>query len=306
MKNIKNKKGFSLIELSIVLLIIGIIVAGITQSSRLIAQFKLSSARGITQSSPVSSIKDLVTWLESTSLSSFPEAQADNATEILTWYDINPATSTKYSATGSTTTTPYYTTNCINSLPCVRFTGSSSQFMTIGTTAITVPPIAGNDYTIFVVEQKRSSTANYFIGGSTSVAGNRITMGHASDTVTAFNNGIALGTTSATDNLTISGLAAYVTSVGVIHNVVVSGTSGSYYRNNKTTAGATGTITALSTSGFTSLQLGRTNIAATGSTNATYYTGDLCEVIIYARALKTEERQAVMDYLSKKWAITIS
>ena len=46
----KNKisKAFSLIELSIVILIIRILVAGVTQSSRLVTQFRLLSARNMT------------------------------------------------------------------------------------------------------------------------------------------------------------------------------------------------------------------------------------------------------------------
>lgn len=50
MKN-KFNKAFSLIELSIVILIIGILVAGVTSSSRLINQMRLTSARTLTQSS---------------------------------------------------------------------------------------------------------------------------------------------------------------------------------------------------------------------------------------------------------------
>ena len=64
MKNLKS--GFSLIELSIVVLIIGIIIAGITQASRLVRVSKLSSARTLTQSSPVAGISDLVAWWETT------------------------------------------------------------------------------------------------------------------------------------------------------------------------------------------------------------------------------------------------
>ena len=60
-KNIQ--KAFSLIELSIVILIIGILVAGVTQSSRLVSQFRLISARNITLSSPVPTIKNLAYWL---------------------------------------------------------------------------------------------------------------------------------------------------------------------------------------------------------------------------------------------------
>ncbi len=39
----KTNKAFSLIELSIVILIIGILVAGVTQGRRLVGQMKLAS-----------------------------------------------------------------------------------------------------------------------------------------------------------------------------------------------------------------------------------------------------------------------
>ena len=55
----KITKAFSLIELSIVILIIGILVAGVTQSSRLIKQMRLAMIKSMTLNSPVSSIKDL-------------------------------------------------------------------------------------------------------------------------------------------------------------------------------------------------------------------------------------------------------
>jgi len=51
--NSKIKTAFSLIELSIVILIIGILVAGVTQSSRLVRAIKLQTARSITNSSSI-------------------------------------------------------------------------------------------------------------------------------------------------------------------------------------------------------------------------------------------------------------
>ena len=41
----KPSKAFSLIELSIVVLIIGILIAGVTQGSRLVRQSRLSTAQ---------------------------------------------------------------------------------------------------------------------------------------------------------------------------------------------------------------------------------------------------------------------
>jgi len=61
-----NKTAFSLIELSIVVLIIGILIAGISQSSRLIKAMKLSTARSLTRSSDVNSINNLTAWFDAT------------------------------------------------------------------------------------------------------------------------------------------------------------------------------------------------------------------------------------------------
>jgi len=59
-----SNKAFSLIELSIVILIIGILVAGVTSSSRLVKRMKIITAQNLTTSSPISSIKDLIFWYE--------------------------------------------------------------------------------------------------------------------------------------------------------------------------------------------------------------------------------------------------
>jgi len=125
MKFFNNKKAFSLIELSIVILIIGILVAGITQSSRLIRQMRLSSARSITQSSPVSTIKDLIVWLESTSEKSFDDAEEENGLTVTNWYDLNPQGSFKYNAKANNVADkPTFIENGINGLPVLSATGS--------------------------------------------------------------------------------------------------------------------------------------------------------------------------------------
>jgi prepilin-type N-terminal cleavage/methylation domain-containing protein len=50
----KFKKAFSLIELSIVVLVVGVLIAGTIRSALMVAKFKV--AKAITQSSPVNLI----------------------------------------------------------------------------------------------------------------------------------------------------------------------------------------------------------------------------------------------------------
>ncbi len=50
----KRQQAFSLIELSIVILVVGILIAGVMQGRELISKVHLQTARLLTTSSPVS------------------------------------------------------------------------------------------------------------------------------------------------------------------------------------------------------------------------------------------------------------
>ncbi len=69
MKKHKNKNAFSIIEIAIVILVIGIFIAGIVTANYLYDRAILATAKGLTKGSPIPSIKELGLWLEtSTSL----------------------------------------------------------------------------------------------------------------------------------------------------------------------------------------------------------------------------------------------
>lgn len=129
----KNFKAFSLIELSIVILIIGILVAGVTQSSRLLRQVALSSAKSLTTSSPVHSISGLVSWYEPTLDKSFDEFEASDNSTVSKWYDINPTSSSKIDLIQTDATRrPTYTSNAVNGLPSLKFNGVNTYLKTNG------------------------------------------------------------------------------------------------------------------------------------------------------------------------------
>ena len=66
-KPIFYKKAFSLIEISVVIVIIGILIAGISNGIDLYQDYRLTSARNLTKNAPISRIPDLKLWLETTS-----------------------------------------------------------------------------------------------------------------------------------------------------------------------------------------------------------------------------------------------
>jgi prepilin-type N-terminal cleavage/methylation domain-containing protein len=88
------KKAFFLIELSIVILIIGILVTGVTQSSRLVSRIKLISLQSLTRSTDVVTVNGLSLWLETVLDNSITNSsgsfQISDNEAVSSWNDINP------------------------------------------------------------------------------------------------------------------------------------------------------------------------------------------------------------------------
>ncbi len=180
------KKAFSLIELSIVFLIIGILVAGVTQSSRLIKQMRLQVAQNITYSSPINSIKDLKIWLETSQARSINSAtnglNPDNNDKISSWNDISPQLITKInpSQTNDSLRPIYVETSPINNLPALKF-NSNEYLETISSGANQLPLSVGDDtFTFIAVWNSLSLSTTQAIfeqnTGNSLVSGSRASM----------------------------------------------------------------------------------------------------------------------------------
>jgi prepilin-type N-terminal cleavage/methylation domain-containing protein len=295
MKNNRDLRAFSLIEISIVVLIIGILVAGVTQSARLLSQAKISTAKTLTQSSPVSSVKNLVLWVESTSDVSFDSTETDDAVTITNWYDINPQNSLKNSFTA--TAKPAYTLNGINGLPAIKFNGTStimtsSNFSNIITGSVTVFAVVKLPASVAaqpLIGKRVGSSANFQFGTGTSAAGWQF----CDNTCPNY---------AAGSNAAVSANRAYVASV-VYTGTSTAGTSTStgisFFQNGALANATTETTTSPSTSVAGSLALGGDGVGG-------FFGGHIGEVIIFDRAIKKEERQAIEGYLGKKWGITMT
>lgn len=288
-KKIINNKAFSLIELSIVILIIGILVAGVTQSSRLIKKFNLQSAQNITRNSPVPAIPNLVVWYESVLESSFIDAEQQDQASITTWYDINPLTTNKANAVAlGASFQPRYIESSLNGLPGVRFDGADDYLRS------DTIQISGNQVTYFIVSLRRAYNiyASPFTTLSPSATFDNTSVAHFRaflenyNIMYPFRNGWGAATTHPGNNVLFMSCGIFNGSVNI-----------NYYNGV-----ATATANSAENFNVTSILLGSTWQASAPSN---HWNGDIGEIIIYSRALKTDERQDIEKYLAKKWKIKI-
>jgi prepilin-type N-terminal cleavage/methylation domain-containing protein len=309
----KNKnRAFSLIELSIVVLIIGILIAGVTQGSRLVNASKVQTAQTLSQSAPVTSVQGLVLWLDSSREDSFISTEASNATQLTKWYNVNPQVANLNRATTSLTTFTNSSANItyksvgINGLPSVSFANASrtSTFASPAGGRIVTPYQA---YTIFVVARVTSIAAtNAFLynGDSATFKG----FGVYSDSTGKMR--VDGGTTSAfaalVGNASAIANAARIMTVTIspdsVNGVATTTPAAKFYVNGKSDLTVTNLSANISTQGPNDiLYLGGTTAAS-----LLPFVGDMSEVIMFDTVLKDSDRKSVEQYLGKKYGIAVA
>jgi len=301
----KKPSAFSLIELSVVILIIGILIAGVTQGSRLIQQFKLSSASSLTRSSSIPSIPNLTLWLETTldgSVTSVTNGiSPSNNDAISNWNDLNPQTedSKKVVAFQNTAAArPLYITNGIGGLPSISFDGTNDRLRTA--TGANTPIGAGDDtYTMIAVWKYDSNASNanrciMYEGGAAlsnnSIAELYIDSGNISGFSASNNNYIPLSVTKGTP---------YITIIRANHTLASNNVS-LFYNSRTASTGSSTTPSSLS------LDNSFFEIGALANGDWDRFHGLISEIIIFDRNLKNSEITEIQDYLSKKYNIPLN
>ncbi|GDX36492.1 hypothetical protein LBMAG18_10030 [Alphaproteobacteria bacterium] len=290
-KILNNHKAFSLIELSVVILIIGILVAGVTSSSRLVKRMKIITAQNLTTSAPVSSIKDLIFWYETSLEKSFNDTEEQDNSFLTAWYDISPQNVDKVNTfpPASNTSQPRFTENAINGLPGVRFDGN--DYFNVNSNFF-----VNKNFTLIIVERKEALSDNWLIHWTATWGGvcgysECFHVGYRNDSTFSFDF-YASSTEHTTSDLT-----------GIknrIHTMIFDRSFGKKYWVN-------GGINpdAVQTPAMSSWALVPLTQPRTGTIGWSYR-GYFAEVIFFERGIKDEERMAIESYLSKKYSIPIS
>ena len=288
-KKTKNS-AFSLVELSIAILIIGILVVGVSQGYGLVKSARISNARSITAKSPISQTPGLLAWYETTSKESFDKSQIRDGARITQWKDISPSSIISGTniliATASDNAT--YSQSSINKLPAVKFgisdklslatftQGASSQATIFMVVKLNYVPDASNYKTIF--DSNSSSSFAFSIKSD----------------MAQLNAGSAVATTTSANSFSNSGEYAIA--------IYFNGSSSKVFRNNTNStlpsSASDGSLNA-GTNQLVGMILGN-KVANAG------FSGFISEVAVFNRVVKSNERKEIFNYFSKKYKINIT
>lgn len=277
------RQAYSLIEISIMMLIIGILITGVTESSVLIRKFKLSNAKALTQSSPVIGIMDLSLWLETTSEKSFPEEEPDDGSLVTRWNDLNTQrviNNTVFQYTDASK--PVYTERSMNALPALKFSGGQTLTANIRGENL----FQADQLTIFIVQyvtSNGSATASTFLWNDD----NPVNVSATQSGSIYFDCGDVT-----TNRIAYPVNSDFYSTSKVLSFIFKSTEYGDIKVNSGTPVVTSSTLTS-------KIAISNSKDLIIGSD----LTGYIGEIIVYSRALKDSERNAVEEYLLQKWVV---
>ena len=293
----KYQKAFSLVELSMVILIIGILIAGVSQGIDLYGDFKLTSARNLTSGSIVAGVPNLSMWWETTAENSFVNPKPNDGDLINQWNDINSQRAMKINLfnTSNSASRPAYKASAINNLPALKFS-NAQELRSADIKGDSF--FSNNEITVFLVQNS--------VGGSTT------TMSWIATTNNLDNGGEVAGERL---NFHLPHNQRFYFDFG--GRIEFYG-SDSYNKKNTIFCfkrSEAEMIMRLNGQQIVSNSAISVNIANSFiapfivgklRTDGYYFNGLIGEIIIYGNGLGNNEIQKIESYLSKKWGIKIN
>ncbi len=302
-------KAFSLIELSIVILVIGILIAGIMEGRNVLYKAKLSAARALSQSSDVASIKNLVVWVDATQENAITNTNltknVENGDSVKSWKDRSPQyTPNLVFSTSESGTYPTFRENAINGLPALEFDGvnNTGDYLEAASTArinqlenfaifavfTALPGYSSTESRIGILLKREATISNEVYGmifnGVSKTIGSIVI--DSSNSVTF--------TSSA-----VNGIKDNIPAIGFVQHATGISSGFVSYINGAASGNAANPLSSIS-SDSSALAIGR------GRTVTRYFKGYISEIIMYNKALTKEERKSVEKYLGKKWGIAVA
>lgn len=285
----KKSRAFSIIELSIITMMISIISIQDTSSYKIVRNMRILSAQNVTRSSPVLSLRGLVGWYETSLDSSISQSEKNDKKPVSIWADNNPHSSFKNNVIQleKNDYKPRYIENAINGLPALRFDGLD-DFMKISSLKL-----YSDTLTIFMVG-KRNSYSHY--QGVMSGVNSSTNSDMESGSLVVFydqNNFSTIASSQSYSSIPHPG-----NNTPYIVSTIFNGKKNVNYINGSIGTNVKGSI---------QFNIDRFYIGSRVENGkpTNYFNGDIAEIIIYNRALANDERKSVEEYLSRKYTIKI-
>ncbi|MCE3254707.1 MAG: hypothetical protein K0R25_201 [Rickettsiaceae bacterium] len=336
----KYKIAFSMVELSVVLIIISVIIGSVIAANKISYASKLSVARSLTASSPVKDMDGLFVWLETTMPQSIDNSDIGSNRPVQVWHDLSPRHNdavlgdNRTSCSGAAlpvntnSTCLAYRSNGINGLPSIFTSGDNGGGCYFRFD--NYKQLEMSDYTIIVVEQFIRNTTNNSISMAIIAHSNTSTDTHGSlfigyGDISGGNNIYFddIGKVNNSDLLSNAGPLHYISSAQNVPKIHVFGLKQDYGKYYYLNGSNDSSIVPSQASNYYTSTVGKTPILNTipecpstsgnyfrstiflGSYNNNNYNGHLAEIIIFARSLRDNERREIEQYLSKKWNIPL-
>lgn len=290
--NKKFNKAFSLIEISIVILIVGILISGVSLGVDLYQDFKVTTAKSLTQNSRVSRINGLVLWLESSQKSSFEPNNITNGTAITKWKNIapnlNPNDRARFDAvkTDISVSGPIYRENAINSLAGLEFVNSENRCLQVASGF----DGDGKYSSVFFVFKASNNWSNSLEYRMISRWPNGSAFYEIRNGGTPFSNNAGWETFSYNSQ----SLSPVKNKLYNFNLIIDRSSNIKFYLNKK----SLGTIANSWTGTYSASDL---YVGCKGGNGALFPDASYLELIIYDRALSENERIDVENYLTQKW-----
>jgi len=283
--------AFSIVEISVVILIISLLLAGILNGTSLIGDASVATAQKLTTNADVNTMENLTLWLETSfvkSLEGQNGVKIENDVKINKWKDISPLKSTtkRFDFIQITEANkPIYKEDVVDGLPMLYFTADNSlEFNNPQNQNLSLADLMqNNQITIFAVCMFAKSSN----GAKLINFGNVVNFGYNINKISMIfdaNNSIESSNSLKPETLQM------ISAVKNINNI-------EFYLNGNIRSTISSSDTTINDINFGS------NFSSANKITVGNFKGWLGEILVFNTALTSKERQQVEQYLLKKWRI---